>query len=305
MNTKQGLPIKLIPTRTKNFIDELQQQFHGKTIIACDMAIEDILKGKKHRGGFNFENIISIDHHAPHKRMEKHISSTNLAIKYVRKYGIRNKANDQIVINHTDCDSVLSSAIVKGILLPEARFGKAAIAADHTGKKNKIADLLQSLRGKRDLEFSLRNLELLLKKCALEPEAQNLLNKRLRNRTMASRLIKENKFNRIGNIYYAILNEKNENEFFRDLLPEATIIMIAHPLKANPKKWEIHLGLGTNVIDGYRIDNKLIAQKIDKNYGGRWNAGADNRSCDGNPAHGGTDIHPQKYAKKLSKILDI
>lgn len=55
---------------------------------------------------------------------------------YVKEEGIASPA-DCVVINHTDCDSVLSSAIIRGILPPEKRFGDAAIAADHTGEKMK------------------------------------------------------------------------------------------------------------------------------------------------------------------------
>jgi len=67
-------------------------------------------------------------------------------------------------------------------LPPEEKFTKAAISADHTGKKNEIADLLMALDKERDLEYSLTNLKLLLEGKDLDEKAKQLLEKRFKER---------------------------------------------------------------------------------------------------------------------------
>lgn len=296
-------PITLIEEKTKNTLENLKEKFGDKKTLVCDFPITDIEKeGKENIGGFEQENFLNIDHHIPVKRMQKYISSTNLAIEYVKKYGIVGK-EWIVVINHTDCDSVLSSTIMRGILEPKEEFGEAAIAADHTGKENKISDLLQALQGKRDLEFSLRNLEMLLKNQPLELEAEKMRQKRFQDRLKAQQIIKEGKVQKIGKVYFVILEEEIDAGLFPSLIPNAQIIMIAYPLKANPKKWEIKLRLGMNAPKRFILDKKIISEQLDQNYDGRWNAGANKRPIDGIEAHGGTDIAPEEYAKRLNKII--
>ncbi len=153
-------PITLMEEKKVITEDELRKDYSGK-IAALDFYIEGIdRRGYLDGGILHLYDILNIDHHAPLKEFTKHISSTNLAIAWVKKNGVLNK-NYTVVLNHTDCDSVLSSFIIRGIFPPHEIFGEAAIAADHTGEENKIADLLQALQYKRDLEFSVRNLKLL------------------------------------------------------------------------------------------------------------------------------------------------
>jgi hypothetical protein len=108
-------------------------------------------------GGYADGRIVNVDHHAPTSRMAQPISSTNLALERVRAVGLPS-GDTRLVITHTDCDSVLTAGILSGRLDAEDRYGDAAIAADHTGEPNEIADLLQALDGRRDVELSLASL---------------------------------------------------------------------------------------------------------------------------------------------------
>lgn len=291
-------PITLINEKGKNTLDGLREQFGNQKIVVCDFDIDDIERkgqGQERSWGFEWKNVLNIDHHIPIKRMQRYISSTNLAIEYVKDQGIVKK-DWIVVINHADCDSLLSSAIIRGILEPKEEFGEAAIAADHTGKENKIADLLQALMKKRDLEFSLRNLELLLNNQSLEEEAQKLLKKRLQERLKVKEIVKSGKFQQTGKVAFTVLEEKIDAGLLPAFLPDAQIIMIASPLETDPKKWEMKLRLGVNVPAGFILDKKLIVSKLDPNYGGRWNAGANKRG-------GGTNMNPEEYAKKLDEVF--
>ena len=295
-------PVELIEEKSKITPEELKKRFPNKKILACDFCVVGIEKGKENEGGFENFDILNIDHHTPAKRMEKMISSTNLATEYVKKHGPISK--DYVTaINHTDTDSILSSAIMRGILEPKEEFSMAAIASDHTGEKNEIGDLLQALQAERNMEFSLRNLQLLLENKPLEQKAQELLERRLKDRDRAKEIIESGKFKKEGKVSYAILEEKIDGGLLPALLPDAKVILLASPLKANPSKWEIKLRLGKNIPEGFILDKKLLSQKLDSNYGGRWNAGSNKRSIDGIETRGGTDMTPEKYAKKLDELI--
>ena len=83
--------------------------------------------------------------------MARPVSSANLALDWraasANTPTESRKAAEQavVVINHTDCDSILSSGIVSGLLDALPAYGRAALAADHTGEENAIADTLQAL----------------------------------------------------------------------------------------------------------------------------------------------------------------
>lgn len=300
-------PIEFYEKKSEVTKEELLEAFPGKKIVAVDFYIKGIEKDVENEGGFQDENFVNIDHHAPIERMIKQISSTNLAMEYVKKHGIiSNDPNTIVVINHADCDSVLASAILRGILPPEEKFGEAAIAADHTGKENKIADLLQSFDAaeKRDLEFSLRNLQLLLEGKSIEKEAQELLANRYEDRKRAERVVNDGKFHSTGQISWTKLDKKISGELLPALLPDAKIIMLASPLKSDPSRWEIKLRLGMKALDGLSLKTLMKNQDFDPVYGGRWNAGANNRPDPKRKLPSGTTLSPEEYAKKLDELLE-
>jgi hypothetical protein len=143
--------------------------------------------GQEVAGGFLLGDVLNIDHHAPSPRMDRPVSSATLAIAHLRAAGL---PHGTIVLNHTDCDSILSAGIASGRLAPEDRFSEAAIAADHTGADNEIADLLQALDGRRDLRLSFRSLDRLLRGESLEKTAEDGLAERRRKRRAAADVVR-------------------------------------------------------------------------------------------------------------------
>lgn len=223
-------PIMLIPKEHQFTIESVKALAPNQSILLCDAYIKGVEDAERVSTGFIKEGILSIDHHMPIEEMNRQISSTNLAIDYVREKG---PVPDETVtiINHTDCDSILSSAIMRGILEPKDEFGEAAIATDHTGEPNRIGDLLQSIEDKRDIEFSLRNLQLLLEGKPFESEAEECLQKRLRDRERARDIVeKDFTANSSGEIYYASLDKKIDSGLLPAFVPKVKIIVIFNPM---------------------------------------------------------------------------
>jgi len=275
--------------------EELSNLFPNKKIYICDFYLEGAEKGKRIQGGFEYQGIVCIDHHFPIPEMEKYISSTNLAAEYVDKFGIVPK-NSVVIIHHTDTDSILSSAILTGILRPEQKFVDAAIAADHTGEPNEIADLLQYLQRKKDIKLSFKNLLAFLEDAELDDEAKILLQERLGDRALAKKLVKEGKVKTIGHTALLIMNKKFDSALMPALLPNAKVILVARPHDTDKNRWIIKVRLGLKVPKGMTLKN--IMKGLDPNYGGRWNAGNNQRE-----GHG-TNLNPEQYAKMINRSID-
>lgn len=293
-------PIELWEQKPKIFDQELEDKYPGKKVFAVDFAVRKGKEGEKERylsegtenvGGYEDGNITNIDHHIPEPRMERQVSSTNLAIEYVKEYGVIDK-NSVVIINHVDCDSVLASAILRGILLPEERFGQAAIATDHTGEPSEIGDLLQAIdsAGRRDLEFSLWNLQLLLNDQPLEIEAQKMLDKRHDDRQRAEKVAKRG-FHLQGKVAWIELEEKIDGGLLPPFLPKAEVIMLCSPMENDPTRWEIKIRLGKSAPEGLVLNKLGIPE-----FGGRWNAGSNKR-------HGGTSKSPEEVAKIIDGLI--
>ncbi len=299
----EKFPVNLYTEKSLISIEEIQETYgHEEKIIVCDFYIDKLEKQKNvliEKWGLEFENIINIDHHAAIESMQRFISSAPLAIKYVKENGPQSEAIT--VINHVDCDSVLSSAIMKGVIAPDNIFAEAAIAADHTGDENKIADLLQALQDKRNYDFSIRNLKLLLEGKVIEVEAQELLEKNKAEREKAKTFVEAGAFLTKGPISYALLDTKIESAFFPSLLPEASIIVTACPFRnENDKdasdKLELKIRLGKNTIPNLTLD-KLNLSDTPIHFGGRWNAGSNKRA-------GGTTLNIDECVDIVSERLD-
>ena len=286
--------LELIDLKSKNTAQELKDLFPDNNIIACDFYIENAESEDDGEitGGYTYEGITNIDHHAPTERMMKKKSSTNLAIDYVKEHGPIKDSNAKVVINHSDCDSILSSLIMSGVLKPEDRFGEAAIAADHTGAENKIGDLLQAMDEKRDIEFSVRNLQKYLNNEEIEPEAKKMLEKRISERKQIIELIKDDKFIIKDRVAYIELEEIIDGGLIPSLLLDADIIILASKMPEDSKRpWLIKARIGANSPEGLAL-NKLNLP----NFGGRWNAGATKRK-------GGTEHNAEEYADIVGKKL--
>ena len=296
-------PIHLLPRTHRVTPDTLRELPHGGQIVACDFYVEGIERGDEVPGGYRQGRIFNIDHHAPTPRMRRRVSSTNLALARFEADVPPVEEDPLVVINHIDCDSILSSGIMAGRLEADPRFGEAAIAADHTGAEDDIADLLQGLdaelsrRGVRDYEISFANLERLLAHRQLDDLAMEALDARRRKRDIAEALVARGEFQVAGPLHFAIVEDPIDGEFFPALLPDATLIMVANPLAADSSRWQVKLRLGSAAPPGLSLAD-LAFHEFDPVYGGRWNAGSNRRG-------GGTNLDPEAYAERLARRLAV
>lgn len=287
-------PVILIDQKKENNIEELKEKYPGH-IVALDFYLEGIEEqGNLKDNVLQIGDILNVDHHAPMQEFERKISSTNLAIEWVKKNGSLGK-DWQVVINHMDCDSVLSALIMRGILPPDEKLDEAAIAADHTGAENEIADLLQALEDKRDLAFSAKNLKAFLEKQELDPEAKDLLQKRYADRAKASEVVKNGGVAFVGGVAFISLDEKIDSVFFPALISEAKVILVFSPHKKDIGKSEVKIRLGMAAPEGLTL-HKLKIEDFDPTFGSRWNAGSNNRSS-------GVSSSIEEYAGLLNKKL--
>lgn len=263
-------------------------------VWACDFYVSGIEDGAEVPGGYRLGRLTNIDHHAPGARMAKRVSSATLARLQVLALGVP-PAGDVVVVNHTDCDSVLSSGIMSGRLEPLMEFSDAAIAADHTGAANPIADLLQALDSRKDLDLSFAALERLLAGEAQPAEVVKALGKRLAKREKAREMVAAGTLQRIGGLYWGVLDDAVDGELFPALLPDATAIMLASPFPGKPGWWEVKVRLGLAAPEGLWL-NRLQIDGFDPSYGGRWNAGSNKR-------RDGTELAPEAYAEHLGQRL--
>jgi hypothetical protein len=297
----QGERIALLPEKSLVTIEEIEARFgEDEPIVVCDFYLDKVeSRGEEEPYGLKYKNILNLDHHAPVKRFERPVSSATLAVDYVREFGVFDKGS--VAVNHTDCDSTLSSAIIRGVLPPDQKFSDAAIAADHTGEANDIGDLLQALQDKRDLDFSLRNLNLMLEGKEIDAEAKLLLEKRFADRERAQQFVESGAFQMIGNVAYADTDTKFDGAFLPALLPDATVILLGSPLRdkdGNPQEGlrEVKIRLGKNVPEGMTLQTLKLAE-TPIHFGGRWNAGSNKRS-------GGTMLSLQECAEIVKAKLD-
>jgi hypothetical protein len=270
-------------------------------LVACDFYVLGIETGAEFTGGYRRGRILNVDHHAPTERMRRAISSTNLALACIEA-GEAPDPDARVVINHLDCDSILSSGLMTGRLEPESRFGDAAIAADHTGGEDPIADLLQGMdgelsrRGIRDADVPFASLARLLNGEPLDALARDALQARQEKRAAAESLVARGGFHASGGLRYAVIDAPTDGEFFPALLPDATLIMVAYRSLQDASRWQVRLRLGLAAPDGFSLAD-LGVTDLDSVYGGRWNAGSNRRG-------GGTALEPETYAHWLAKRLE-
>ena len=290
----------ILPLRDAISADEVEQACPGtEPIVACDFYVGGAEKGIGVPSGFRMGRILNVDHHAPVARMQWPITSTILACQYLAAPDEkRTTARPAVVINHTDCDSVLSSALIMGTLEPDERLVPASIAADHSGDANPIADLLQGLdegrTGDRTAEQyveSLHALLILLEGRRLPRAAQRALDRRCARRRRAARLIRRGRITLAGPLAWAILDEEMDSAFFPALIPDATLIILALRHPSLPDRWVVKLRLGVAAPPGFTL-HSLGIQQWNPGFGGRWNAGSNKRG-------GGTTVEPRDYANRL------
>jgi hypothetical protein len=263
-------------------------------IIACDCYVEGIEQHGKFRGwGWSHGIHENIDHHAPVDAMARLVSSANLALVRVASLGTASP-NTRVLLTHTDCDSILSAGIVSGRLPPLPDYGDAALAADHTGAEHPVADLLQAIQDRRDVEYAFEMLACLDGGRPLPPDAARLLDARRRKRDDAANAVAQGRFEQLGEgIWFAEFSGETDGEFFPALLPEAQLIVVGvpHPDPARANPWAIKVRRGLGMPDGRDLRH-LELTRYDQAYGGRWNAGSNKRG-------GGTGVEPRVWVEGL------
>lgn len=306
----QRNPFLLIEEKAVVTIEEMEalmEKFGVKIMFACDLYVNGIEKyGMLMEYGFEYvrngRRIVNIDHHAPILQFERSISSTNLALLYLQRFGTADR-KALVVVNHTDADAILSASLVAGVFgmirKPESRtarkllenlqfLGRVAIIADHTGEVDGVADLLQAHKFERDVEGPLRNLQLFFEGKALLPRAQALLDIRLAERRRAQELVGAGRFKQCGHITYAVLEENVDMAFLPALLPKAIVILTCIPSRRNPEKHIVRYRLGKRG-EGLIALNKLgLDLFVDPGCKGRHNAGSNRR-------YGGSSIPLKAY----------
>lgn len=253
-------------------------------VCACDVYVLGAEDWPRVPGGWARGRFVNVDHHAPAADMARRISSANLAIERVTTVG---PSTGVVVINHTDCDSILSAGIMSGRLEPRAEYGEAAIAADHTGEANAIGDLLQSLDPERNMALSFESLACLQTGRALPSRARVLLDQRLRAREAAARAVREGRVQMDQGLATAVFDTALNGEFFPALVPDALVIVLCSPWPGDATRWEVKVRLGRAVPSGVTLD-ALPWHEFDPVQLGRWNARSNERG-------GGTRLTPQDY----------
>lgn len=287
--------ITLIEKHSKNTSSDIRRLFPEGPVIVCDFPLSDIVDESSSIAGCpRIEEILNIDHHLPFESMERFISSGNLAAQYLRSQNKPAKSTP-ILVNHTDCDSTISSLMMRGHIPPADIFESAVIAADHTGAQNPIADLLQALDPLADLSKSIRNLGLLLSEQALDPECQKLVEQRALNRIRAKEILDQKRFKIIDNLAVVEIDgERIGGELF---LPHFSQNSVLVTFRNRPEdgRQEARLRLCAGAPEGFSL-HKIDMESVDPGYGGRWNAGSNRRSL-------GSNIPQDQYLQKLSAAL--
>lgn len=314
MTRRTRLPVTVVEHQDPFTSEWIEKQASGaERVLACDFYISGAEHAEPVTGGYSFGHVVNIDHHAPTPEMRHRISSTNLALERLARHG--EEPNESLVIiSHTDCDSVLSSGLVSGELPADPRLGLAAIAADHTGETNVIADMLQELDNIRSVnlrdnpEFALKESgSSYLRYChdlvrrylergedALDERAQSAIAQRQRNRDAARKAVARGDFETSNGLASATLTEKLDGELFPALLPDALVILLTTS-RDGVSRWESKIWLGLAAPEGSSLHD-LDIRSFDPAFGGRWNAGSNRRN-------GGTAIAPEEYADFLERRL--
>jgi hypothetical protein len=300
------LPIVIVEHQ-QVFTPEMLELLGTEHIIACDFYVSGAETAEPVPGGFSFGRVVNIDHHADTPSMKRFVSSTNLALDRIRELGV-DAPSSTVVISHADCDSVLSAGIVSGHLDPDLSLGMAAIAADHTGEENAVADLLQeldNLRAIAKLAPADQQTELLYRfdavkrliedgEDSLDDRALTAIVERRRKRNAAA-AFSENGLSHSGGLAFGLPTEKLDGEFFPSLVPDAVAILLM--TKGRSSHWHARIRLGLGAPEGFDL-NSIGINEFDPHFGGRWNAGS-------NARNGGTTIEPEHYRHELSRRVSL
>lgn len=284
----------------------MEQHAVEGTAFATDFYVDGAEAWHPITGGWRHPvaPIVNVDHHAPHRSMQRLVSSANLALDLIGS-GDRPRPLDAVLVSHMDCDSVLAAGILSGRLAPDPGYGTAALAADHTGEENPVADLLQALdahwsrKGRPmpdpdGLEYFFDCLDRLERGRTLDTFAAEALEARTRGREMATAIAAEASSER--GVHFARLDTPMEGELLLPLMPNAWVVATANVHRDDARRWHMKLRLGRAAPPWLSLHD-LGLNHFDPAYGGRWNAGSNNRS-------GGTELEPEAYRALLILALE-
>jgi hypothetical protein len=263
--------ITLISETARPQLQDVLDLAGDEPFAVCDFSFIDLEKAERTPWGYSYGRLVNIDHHGPDKDWERHVSSGNLAADYVRANG----PVAAVIINHTDCDSILSSGIACGTLPPDAKYEAAVMAADHTGEENAIADLLQAIQDERDLEFSFTCLAALESGNELDERAMRLMQVRQAQRVRAAEAVAKQSWIE-GRLLCLSLDSKIESELVAPLVRNAWAIAMVFPSEENEGRTELKLRLTSQAPIGFTL-RRIDLSEVDPAYGGRWNAGSNKR----------------------------
>jgi hypothetical protein len=298
------LPIVVVEHQ-QVFTPAMLELLGNAQIVACDFYVDGAEEAEAVLGGYSLGRVVNIDHHADTPSMKRSVSSTNLALDRISELGA-DPEGSTVVISHADCDSVLSAGIVSGHLDPDPRFGVAAIAADHTGEENAVADLLQELENLRaiaKLGPADQQVEVLYRfdavkrliedgEDSLDDRSSTAIAERRRKRSAAASF-SENGLTVSDGLVFGLPGEKLDGEFFPALVPSAIAILLM--TKRNSSHWDAKIRLGLGAPEGFDL-NSIGINEFDPSFGGRWNAGS-------NARNGGTPMNPSQYRDELAERL--
>ena len=302
-------PIRLIPATSAPTAGDLNREFPtAHRIFAVDFYVHGAEKGTllSCNSGYQVEGrIFNIDHHAPDARWERHVSSGVLACQWVRERGIVDGySGDVVVINHTDCDSVLAALILTGVLPPHERFERAVVDADHRGQPNDLADLLQACSTTRDLSFLTESLSHFFRGDPLTGRAAHHL-EQLHDKRLAVREIFQSGTHEERNGVVFLDSERYlDSDLFLPYFIHARVIVLGCPSEKYPGLHMTRLRLGAAVESGLSL-HRLGVSDFDPYFGGRFNAGSNKRGLESALASGKspTVVSPKAHFERLTSLL--
>jgi len=285
------IPVEVLPKTSKVTLKDLRSRFPDGPIVVCDCYVDQAESGQEREWGYELPGqVFNIDHHAPTEKMTRQISAGVQAAQWVKERGVPPR-DWAVVVNHTDADSVISSAIMRGWLPPREEFQQAVLAADHTCEPNALAHTLQALEPAQDLRLSLTTLAALLQGQPLPERALAYLEQSQKEKSLARDAFDRGQYLEQSGVAVLFPDSKVEGDMAVPLFPQAQVVVVAYPADSG-SRWDIKVRLGPKARPGLTL-NSLKLRQFDKHFGGRWNAGSTTRS-------GGTDKTPQDYLEYLS-----
>lgn len=302
-------PIKLIPASGAPTSKELEQRFPtAGRIFAVDFYLEGAERGEplSCESGYRLgDRIFNIDHHAPAPQWERHISSGVLAGKWVRARGaVEARGGDVVVINHTDCDSVLASLILCGVLPPHERFERAVVDADHRGAPNELADILQACSTTRDLPLLIEALSRYLGGKPPTARAVDHLEQHHQKRLAVREIARRGGHEMRNGVVFIECDRYLDSDLFLPHFPQARLLVIGFPSDKYPSIRMTRFRLGAAVEEGVSL-HRLSISDFDPLFGGRFNAGSNKRGIEAVLERGQnpTIVSPREHFERVANLL--